>query len=146
MAPSARAWPLTALAVAALALAALAVGSGCDDDQTGPATTGAAPAPPPARPLPEAQQGRAFSAQQRVTAYCRELTESIATRTPPPPPAARRRALAASARLTELARARPYDLVQTGVDVRLFVGDLIEDLGNLDCDPQVVETLEAGVG
>jgi hypothetical protein len=48
--------------------------------------------------------------------------------------------------LATLARARPFDLVQVGVDTRLYVGDLIEDLGNVDCDPGLIAKLEEGVG
>lgn len=126
--------------------AAVVVLTGCGSQE--PANTRDITTEPPVRPakLPASQQRQAFSSQQAVSAYCRHRTLSL--RGPQPPPSERdaRRAFAAADRLVELARARPFDLVQTGVDMRLYLSDLIEDLGNLDCDPALVSRLEEGFG
>jgi predicted small lipoprotein YifL len=102
--------------------------------------------PPPQQRLPEARQREVFAGQQEISAYCRRRALSLQSDEAPPSSADARRALAAADRLAELARARPYDLVQTGVDMRLYVGDLVEDLGNLSCDPALVERLAEGLG
>jgi hypothetical protein len=123
----------------------LVVLGGCGSDS--PATTETA-LQPPARPqkLPPPQQQRTFEAQQTITAYCARVDLSLHGAKRPPSTAASRRALAAADRLATLAKERPFDLVQTGVDTRLYVGDLIEDLGNVDCDPNLIARLEEGVG
>jgi hypothetical protein len=128
----------------------LAVGllafAGCGSDP--PEDTAETAAQPPARPekLPPAKQQRAFEAQQTITAYCGRVHLSLRGERSPPSARESRRAHAAADRLAALARDRPFDLVQTGVDTRLYVGDLIEDLGNVDCDPGLVATLEGGLG
>ena len=123
----------------------LVVLAGCGSDP--PATTHPA-AQPPARPekLPPAQQQRTFEAQQTITAYCARVDLSLHGAKRPPSNAESRRAHAAAERLATLAEARPFDLVQTGVDTRLYVGDLVEDLGNVDCDPALIARLEEGLG
>ena len=105
-------------------------------------------AQPPARPreLPKAKQRQAFSAQQEISAYCRRRALSLQTDAPAPSATQARDAAAAADRLVGLVRARPFELVQTGVDVRLYVGDLVEDLGNLSCDPALIRRLEEGLG
>ena len=108
----------------------------------------ASPGEPAVRPtrLPERLQSEAFEAQQPITAYCRRASLALQGSSTPPGDAARRRAMAAAGRLADLARTHPLDLVQTGVDVRLYTSDLIEDLGNLNCDPDLIARLEAGLG
>lgn len=126
-----------------LTAAALA---GCGSEDATVSTETAAE--PPARPekLPPAKQRQAFEAQQRISAYCARVDLALHGARRPPSAAEAQRAHAAADRLAELAQARPFDLVQTGVDTRLYVGDLIEDLGNLDCDPDLVGRLEEGLG
>jgi hypothetical protein len=128
------------LAVGLLALA------GCGSDPAEETTETAAEPPAQAKKLPPAEQQRAFEAQQTITAYCGRVHLSLRGDKRPPSAAESRRAHAAADRLAALARARPFDLVQTGVDTRLYVGDLIEDLGNVNCDPGLVASLEEGLG
>lgn len=119
--------------------------AGCGDD--GPGTRSETVAEPPSSPaqLPGPRRREVFADQQEISEYCRKRTVSLQSDEAPPSAADARRALAAADRLAELARNRPFDLVQTGVDMRLYVGDLVEDLGNLSCDPALVERLEEGL-
>lgn len=118
-------------------------GCGGDGQSTRPETV----AQPPSSPerLPEPRRREVFADQQEISEYCRQRALSLQSNEAPPSAGDARRALAAADRLVELARNRPYDLVQTGVDMRLYVGDLVEDLGNLSCDPALVERLEEGL-
>jgi hypothetical protein len=127
----------------ALAVTALA---GCGSEEAMVSTQTATV--PPARPknLSAAEQRRAFEAQQEISEYCRRRALSLQSDESPPSAARARKALAAADRLAELARSHPFELVQTGVDMRLYVGDLVEDLGNLNCDPALVRRLEEGLG
>ena len=136
--------PLRAIALCGLALVAVSCGGG---DPAGSTTTATA-TDPGTRPerLPERLQTEVFEAQQEISAYCRRLALALQGPADPPSPIQRRRAFAAAQRLVDLASVHPYDLVQTGVDVRLFVGDLVEDLGNLNCDPDLIGRLEQGLG
>jgi hypothetical protein len=128
-----------------LGLAAIAL-LGCGSDQRPVTSETAAEPPVRAQRLPAPQQRRAFEAQHAISEYCRRRALSLQSDEPPPSAMQAREALAAADRLVELARSRPFDLVQTGVDMRLYVGDLIEDLGNLSCDPALVRRLDEGLG
>jgi hypothetical protein len=128
------------LCLLAMALAA------CGEDGTNAPTESVTQPPTPQRKLPETRQREVFADQQEISEYCRQRALSLQTDEAPPSAPEARRALAAADRLAELARARPYDLVQTGVDMRLYVGDLVEDLENLSCDPALVARLAEGLG
>lgn len=121
------------------------VAGGCGSE---PSTSTTSAAEPPAKPdeLSASEQRRTFEAQQAITAYCGRVDLSLHGQGRPPSAARARQAKLAADRLAELARERPFDLVQTGVDTRLYVGDLLEDLSNVDCDPDVVAALERGLG
>jgi hypothetical protein len=128
-----------------LCLLAMALAACGEDGPGAQPETVTQPGTPPEK-LPEARQREAFADQQEISAYCRERALSLQSDERPPSPREARRAFAAADRLVELARERPFDLVQTGVDLRLYVGDLVEDLGNLSCDPGLVERLREGLG
>jgi hypothetical protein len=128
------------LCLLAMALAA------CGEDGTSAPTESVTQPPTPQQRLPEARQREVFADQQEISEYCRQRALSLQTDDAPPSAPEARRALAAADRLAELARARPYYLVQTGVDTRLYVGDLVEDLENLSCDPALVARLAEGLG
>jgi hypothetical protein len=120
--------------------------AGCADEGPGAQPESVTQPAAPPKKLSEARQREAFADQQEISAYCRERALSLQSDEAPPSPGEARRAFAAADRLVELARERPFDLVQTGVDLRLYVGDLVEDLGNLSCDPALVERLREGLG
>ena len=128
-----------------LCLVTMALAACGGDGPSAQPETAAQPAPPPQR-LPEARQRDAFADQQEISEYCRRRALSLQSNEAPPSPRDARRAFSAADHLAKLARDRPFDLVQTGVDMRLYVGDLVEDLGNLDCDPALVARLEDGLG
>jgi hypothetical protein len=136
---------LTVARAFTVSLAAAALAS-CGPDE--PAKTVDSTMQPPARQqeLPARQQRQAFESQQTISAYCRKRAVSLQSPRPPPSAGEAREAFAAAERLVDLARARPFDLVQTGVDTRLYVGDLVEDLGNVNCDPALISRLEEGLG
>lgn len=126
----------------ALVLALLAL-AGCDDDATTPSPTATTP-DRPVRPaeLPERLRDDAFGAQLRITAYCGRLRAALQGGARPPSKRERARAFAAADLLVELSLARPFDLVQTGVDVRLYTSDIAEDLEGANCDPALIAKLE----
>jgi hypothetical protein len=83
--------------------------------------------------------------EQAILAYCARLALSVSEGREPP--SARRQATAfeAARRLTELAGRNPDATVRPGVDTRLFVSDLIEDLEGSNCDSRLVAALEQGL-
>lgn len=133
---------MRAALAACVALAALGLGAcGAEGDETA-----TAPVRRTEERLTEEQRSRAFQAQQAISAYCGRLALSLAGEKAPPSAKQRAGAIAAGDRLVELARRKPAGTVQTGVDMLLFVNDVIENLEGLNCDSGLLERLERGLG
>jgi hypothetical protein len=127
--------------VVALALAP----AGCGDDepttdQTEPTTTA-----PVAQRLTASDRERVRRSEAAILAYCERA--AVAATGAREPPSARRRAAALDAvdDLVAVARAKPDATVKPGVDLRLFVGDLTENLQGANCDPAIVARLDTGL-
>jgi hypothetical protein len=120
--------------------------AGCGDDE--PA------APESATTTTTASQGQRLTAADRdrirrseaaILDYC-ERAAVTATGTAEPPSARRQAgALEAVDELVALAGEKPDATLRAGVDLRLFVGDLTENLQGANCDPAIVSRLEAGL-
>jgi hypothetical protein len=124
-------------AVALIALALSACGSS-DRDETGsqrPVTTETFA---PAQPLTRAKRAKIESAVGEVDHYCRQVARYFAGERGEPSLAELNEALAAIDRIGAVARRQPYAQLRPGVDVRLALGDLAENLEGSNCSPELV--------
>ena len=121
--------------------------SGCGDEgstTTAPSEPTTAEAPAPQR-LSGADRDRVRRSEAAILGYC-ERAALAATGTGEAPSARQRaRALDAVDDLVALAGDEPDAILRAGVDLRLFVGDLTEDLQGANCDPEIVTRLDAGL-
>jgi hypothetical protein len=113
---------------------------GCGDEDA-PDTI----APPPgAESLTRAERGLLARSERQLAGYCaRRLSPSGQPRAPSP--RERAEAIASADRLIALAERKPHAEVETGVDLRLALGDLIENLEGANCDPAVIARLGEGL-
>ncbi len=77
-----------------------------------------------------------------VQRYCGKLALALTGQRKPPSVAEQGRALAATDRLIELARNKPAASLEGGADMRLFLGDLAEDLEGSNCDQRLVQRID----
>jgi hypothetical protein len=119
--------------------------AGCGDDE--PTTDGAEPTTTASQlqRLTAPDRERVRRSEAAILAYC-ERAAAAATGAAKPP-SARRQAAALDAvdDLVTLSRAKPDATLKPGVDLRLFVGDLTENLQGANCDPAIVARLDAGL-
>jgi hypothetical protein len=82
--------------------------------------------------------------EARIAEYCRKYALTLSGRKPP---SAKQQegAFEAADRLIALAQAKPEAEIQTGVDVRLKLGDIAENLQGANCDPSLVERIDQGL-
>jgi hypothetical protein len=80
-----------------------------------------------------------------IVAYSRRAAVAVTGARSPPSARERGQALQSVDRLLELAAEKPTATVARGVDVRLFTGDLAENLEGANCDPAVIDRIEAGL-
>ena len=88
-----------------------------------------------AKRLTAAEQALVTRSERAVQRYCGELALSLTGQRKPPSVAEQGRAFAATDRLIELARKKPAATPESRGEMRLFLGDLAEDLEGSNCDP-----------
>ena len=125
---------------AAIALLASLLVLGCGDGEGAQTSL-----PEPAiQPLTRAERQLLEQSEGQLAAYCsRRLSPSGQPR--PPSAQERGRALAVVDELIALAERKPGVEVTTGVDLRLALGDLVENLEGANCDPAVIARLSEGL-
>jgi hypothetical protein len=136
------AWRLAPLLVALALLPA-----GCADEEsttTVPSGPSTAQAPAPQR-LSAADRDRIRRSEAAILGYCERAAVAAAGTGEGPSARQRARALDAVDDLVSLAGDEPDAILKAGVDLRLFVGDLTEDLQGANCDPEIVTRLDAGL-
>jgi hypothetical protein len=125
-----------------LALLALA---GCGDDDGSPETPGTPPAAEEARRLTAGERNLIARSERRIQGYCTDLALSVTGQRKPPLAADRARAFTAVDDLVELASEKPAAQVEPGVDLRLHVGDIAENLQGSNCDREIITALDEGL-
>jgi hypothetical protein len=117
---------------------------GCGGDEGSPATTETSPPTLREQRLTAEERDLARRSEREIAAYCRRLALSVAGERKSPSPRQEASAFAAADRLIGLARRKPAAEIETGVDLRLKLGDIAENLEGSNCDPRIVARLEAG--
>jgi hypothetical protein len=112
---------------------------GADDGSTGPRTATAR------QRLTAAERGQMRRAERTIAYYCRRRALAVAEPDKTPTAGLHARAFRAVDHLIELAARKPGARVSRGVDVKLFLGDLTENLQGSNCDPALVARLEQGL-
>jgi hypothetical protein len=130
------------LAAAGLALAAIALmgcGGGDESEQPADGTT------TDGRRLTAEERGLLESSEKAIVAYCRRAALGLASPGKRPTVDQQARALESVDELIALAAEKPAARTAPGEDIRLFVGDLAENLQGSNCDPVIVARLDAGL-
>ena len=129
---------------AALAVAICALGLGAcggSDDGSRGSTHGAAES----QQLTAMERGLLHRADRSIELYCRRRTLALAEPGKPVSAELHARAFRAVDNLIELAARKPAARLGHRVDVKLFVGDLTENLEGSNCDPALVARLQQGL-
>jgi hypothetical protein len=129
--------------VAAVVAAALAVGCGGEEDSEAPETTAALPSD---AALTRAEQRTLAHSEQAIQAYCIRVGQAAGGGRELPSVAAQERAFESLEDLIGVVTTKPAAEVQPGVDARLLLGDLAENLEGSNCDPRLVERIDAALG
>ncbi len=116
---------------------------GCHDPDPPAVTTAASPAP--AVDASAAEKRRLRTLESRIGRHCVEVAQSLAQPEARPTPAEEARAFKAADDLVAIVRAKPNALFGLGQDLRLYLGDVIENLEGANCDPRMVARLERGL-
>jgi hypothetical protein len=132
-----RALPLWTTAVA------LAV-TGCHQDEPRPVAPPRATATPEPPVLTAEERRRLRLYEGRIATHCVEIARSLVDPDARPSPREEARAFQAADDLVAFARAKPTAKLGAGQDVRLFLGDVIENLEGANCDPRMIGRLESG--
>ena len=118
------------------------VAGGCHDQE--PRTGTATPEATPEVHLSAAEKRRIRALEGRIGTHCVQVAQSLVDPDARPSPAEEAAAFKAADDLVALARAKPTALFDVGQDLRLLVGDVIENLEGANCDPRMVARLERG--
>jgi hypothetical protein len=129
-------------AAAGLALATIALAGCGDGEESAPPTE--VPATD-ARRLTPAERDLVEDSEEAIVAYCRRAALALTRPGKRPTVDQQARALEAVDELIALAAEKPAARTEPGGDVRLFVGDLAENLQGSNCDPIIVARLDAGL-
>ena len=116
------------LAVAALC-GALAGCSGEDRTDT--------PREPAPSALTAAERRSVAGYERRIQEHCFRVASSLTDPSAAPSAAQQRRAFEAADRFGALAARKPTAELDVGQDLRLFLGDVIENLEGSNCDPRM---------
>lgn len=122
----------------------MALGSaGCgENDPSDPI----APSTPPAEAGLSAAEKRALTGYDRqISRHCVRVTRSFVDPARGPTEQQEERAFAAAQALIALAAAKPTAQLGAGQDTRLFLSDVIENLGGSNCDPRMIAVLSQGL-
>ena len=104
-----------------------------------------APAPTPAPPLSDGVRRELLRAEARIEAHCIAVARSLVEPEAAPTAGEQARAFAAADRLVAIVRASPRAEFDLGQDLRLYLGDVIENLEGSNCDPRMIDRLERGL-
>lgn len=126
-----------------IVLVAAGVAAGCHEQEPETAAPPADAGPPPR--LTAAERRALRVAEGRIETHCVQIARSIVDRDARPSPAEEARAFAAADDFIALARAKPTAELDVGQDLRLFLGDVIENLEGANCDPRMIARLEKGL-
>lgn len=129
------------LAAAGLALATIALASCGDGEEAAPTTEVTADA----RRLTATDRDLVGDSEKAIVAYCRRAALGLTDPGKRPTVDQQARALEAVDALIELAGEKPAARLRPGVDVRLFIGDLAENLQGSNCDPNIIARLDQGL-
>jgi hypothetical protein len=128
---------------AALALCAVTAGACGDDGTTGeespPKSAGSASR------LTLDERRLVSDSEAAIQLYCRKRALALTDPDKRPTVGQQARALEAVDALVALADEKPAARLRRGVDVRLFLGDLAENLEGSNCDPAIVARLDEGI-
>lgn len=80
-----------------------------------------------------------------IQLYCRKRALALTDPDKRPTVGQQARALEAVDALVKLADEKPAASLRPGVDVRLFLGDLAENLEGSNCDPAIVARIDEGI-
>jgi hypothetical protein len=123
-----------------VAVAMLGCGESPPSRQAPPAVS---PGPPPTL---TAGERRALAREEaRIQRHCVAVARSIVDPEAAPTPDEAARAFAAADRLVAAVRAKPRAEREPGQDLRLYLGDVIENLEGSNCDPRMLQHLEAAL-
>lgn len=125
-------------AVALVVIALVACG---DADEPAQQTSSA----PVAQRLSASDRELISSSERAILSYCRKRALALTDPDRAPSVQQQTRALEGVDALIALGQAKPAARVGAGVDVRLFLGDLVENLEGSNCDPAIIARLEQGL-
>jgi hypothetical protein len=83
--------------------------------------------------------------ERAIQSYCSQFALYAAGQRKAPPASLQRRALAAVDDLIRLARDKAFARVERGVNLRLAISDLAENLEGSNCDPRIIGGLNQGL-
>jgi len=122
-------------------LAGAAAGCGGEAETS---TEGSMAAASPGR-LTGAEQRLLLIYDRRIQAHCVRVTRSLVEPRATPTAQQEKRAFAAADALIALAAEKPAAPLEAGSDTRLFLSDVLENLGGSNCDPRMIDRLAQGL-
>ena len=117
--------------------------SGCGDDPV-PRVSAPTATPPPSR-LTVAERRELRELEGRISTHCVRVARSLTDPANGPTRAQVDRAFAAADAFVALAREKPTAPLDVGLDVRLHLSDVVENLEGANCDPRMTGYLERGL-
>jgi hypothetical protein len=129
-----------AILFALLAPSALAF-AGCGGDESG----GSGEDPAQRQELTAGERDLVREDERAIQSYCVQFALYAAGQRKSPPASREQRALAAVDDLIGLARDKAFARVERGVNLRLAISDLAENLEGSNCDPRIVAGLNQGL-
>jgi hypothetical protein len=137
---SGRSRPVAAVVAASLALLA----AGCGDDADEPTAVTAPSAAESAR-LSASERDLVEESEDAIVDYCAQRALGLTDPGEAPTAGQQARALDAVDDLIALAAEKPEARYRPSADVRVFAGDLTENLEGSNCDPLIVGRLQEGL-
>lgn len=134
---------MTTRRVALIAVLGVIATAACGDDGE-PQGESSRPKPGSQR-LSPAERDLVLQSESAIVSFCRKRAVALTDPSKRPTVGQQTHALEGVDALIELARRKPAAKFRSGVDVRLFLGDLTENLEGANCDPAIVARLDAGL-
>lgn len=92
-----------------------------------------------------AEERRLRALESRIGAHCVQIAQALVEPEARPAPAEEAAAFKAADDFVDIVRSKPTALIDEGQDLRLFLGDVIENLEGANCDPRMIVRLEEGL-